>query len=81
MADEKARIIYDFAGARRLLIQRYGPPGRYRVSLFVRQEWLFVFHSWTRLTSTVFNAGDDSEALDRALEWASGITEAGEKAD
>ncbi|MEO0141262.1 MAG: hypothetical protein ABIM88_06940 [candidate division WOR-3 bacterium] len=70
--DDYRKVIYDFAGSKRLVIERYGP-GRYRVRLFHRQRWFFFLHSWTIKAMTVIEAEDDSEAMDKAVDWATGI--------
>jgi hypothetical protein len=69
--EDVRKVIYDFAGSKRLVIERY-TPGRYRVRMFQRQKWLF-FHSWTMKAMTVIEAGDDEEAVDRAVDWATRI--------
>jgi len=69
--DDVRKVIYDFAGSKRLVIERYAS-GRYRVRMFQRQRWLF-FNSWTMKAMTMIEAGDDEEAVDRAVDWATRI--------
>ncbi|MGB9589605.1 MAG: hypothetical protein ACP5QG_06355 [candidate division WOR-3 bacterium] len=65
------KVIYDFAGSKRLVIERYGGH-RYRVRMFHRQKWL-VFYSWMMKAMTMIEAADDEEAVDKAVDWATKI--------
>lgn len=66
------KVIYDFAGSKRLVIERFSK-GRYRVRMFQRQKWLF-FYSWTVKALTMIDAEDDEEAVDKAIDWAAKIS-------
>ncbi len=66
------KVIYDFAGSKRLIIERFSK-GRYRVRMFQRQKWLF-FHSWTMKALTMIDAKDDEEAVDKAVDWATKLS-------
>jgi len=69
--DDVRKVIYDFAGSKRLVIERYGEK-RYRVRMFHRQRWLF-FRTWTTRAMTIIEAEDDAEAVDKAVDWATRI--------